>query len=396
MRNDEINEQTPEATVTSQESTVTPEETIIPDAPTAQVKKPEVITQGQAPRIDATKIVDAPGKTPSGKIYGKTGEFLSNEEYDRRKEEDEAVMGYDQQIAALKAAAAAVNQETPEQKKKRERMEKSKKVIAATVDGLSALSNLFFTTQYAPNAYNPQSSHLGKVNERIEALKAERQADADRYNNYMLRLGDTQNAKAKTIRDIRAQHEAQRLARKKAEQEAEAHSWKALLQPDIQREQKGKADRAKQQAIAAEAEAQYAPQMQKAKLQTEKARAGAQQASATASRASAASSLASANATKQKMEQEKAEKPYAYDKHGNKHHFEKESTAEAFARSQGTWQEYEVRKKTSVTETGDKEGTRTTETVEKRGYSVKPKPKDNTPPSRRGNDDNVPPSRRKQ
>ena len=52
--------------------------------------------------------------------------------------EQEAVMGYDEQIAALKAAAAAVNQETPEQKKKRERQEKSKKIIAATVDGLSA------------------------------------------------------------------------------------------------------------------------------------------------------------------------------------------------------------------------------------------------------------------
>ena len=123
--------------------------------------------------------------------------------------EQDAVMGYDEQIAALKAAAVAVNQETPEQKKKRERQEKSKKIIAATVDGLSALSNLFFTTKYAPNAYNPQTSHLSKVNERIEALKAERQADADRYNNLMLRLGDAQNAKAKTIRDMRAQQEAQ-------------------------------------------------------------------------------------------------------------------------------------------------------------------------------------------
>lgn len=65
MTNDEINEQTPEAPATSQESTTSP------------------------------------------------------------MSEQEAVMGYDEQIAALKAAVAAVNQETPEQKKKRERMEKS-------------------------------------------------------------------------------------------------------------------------------------------------------------------------------------------------------------------------------------------------------------------------------
>lgn len=57
MTNDEINEQTPEAPATSQESTTSP------------------------------------------------------------MSEQEAVMGYDEQIAALKAAVAAVNQETPEQKK---------------------------------------------------------------------------------------------------------------------------------------------------------------------------------------------------------------------------------------------------------------------------------------
>ena len=278
MTNDEINEQTPEAPATSQESTTSP------------------------------------------------------------MSEQEAVMGYDEQIAALKAAAAAVNQETPEQKKKRERVEKSKKIIGATVDGLSALSNLFFTTQYAPNAYNPQSSQLGKVNERIEALKAERQADADRYNNYMLRLGDAQNAKAKTIRDMRAQHEAQKLAREKAERDAEAHSWQALLQPDKQREQKGKADRAEQHAIAAEAEAQYAPQMQEAKLQTEQARAGAQRASASASYASAAAHNRS-----------NPNEFSAWDENGREHKFRTKEAADRFAKQHGTWQEEEEEKVTDVT-----------------------------------------------
>ena len=319
MTNDEINEQTPEAPATSQESTTSP------------------------------------------------------------MSEQEAVMGYDEQIAALKAAAAAVNQETPEQKKKRERMEKSKKVIAATVDGLSALSNLFFTTQYAPNAYNPQSSQLGKVNERIEALKAERQADADRYNNYMLRLGDVQNAKAKTIRDMRAQHEAQKLAREKAERDAEAHSWQALLQPDKQREQKGKADRAEQQAIAAEAEAQHAPQMQEAKLQTEKARAGAQRASAAAHNRSNPNEFS------------------AWDENGREHKFRTKEAADRFAKQHGTWQEEYITSSTTTNRDDETNGhsSQTATTTKKGGQPARPKTKDNTPPSRRGNDDNVPPSRRK-
>ena len=300
--------------------------------------------------------------------------------------EQEAVMGYDEQIAALKAAAAAVNQETPEQKKKRERQEKSKKIIAATVDGLSALSNIFFTTKYAPNAYNPQTSHLSKVNERIEALKAERQADADRYNNLMLRLGDAQNAKAKTIRDMRAQQEAQKLAREKAERDAEAHSWQALLQPDKQREQKGKADRAEQQAIAAEAEAQYAPQMQEAKLQTEQARAGAQRASASASYASAAAHNRS-----------NTNEFSAWDENGREHKFRTKEAADRFAKQHGTWQEEDITSSTT-TDRDDETNGHTDQTVTKTtkgGRPARPKPKDNTPPSRRGNDDNVPPSRRK-
>lgn len=65
MANDEINDQTPDAPATSQEAPVSPEQ--------------------------------------------------------------EAVMGYDEQIAALKAAASAVNQETPEQKKKRERLERRRR-----------------------------------------------------------------------------------------------------------------------------------------------------------------------------------------------------------------------------------------------------------------------------
>lgn len=324
MANDEINDQTPDAPATSQEAPVSPEQ--------------------------------------------------------------EAVMGYDEQIAALKAAASAVNQETPEQKKKRERLEKARKIIGATVDGLSALSNLYFTTQYAPNSYNPQSSQLGKVNERIEALKAERQADADRYNNYMLRLGNAQNARAKTLRDMRAQHEAQKLAREKAERDAEAHSWQALLQPDKQREQKGKADRAEQQAIAAEAEAQYAPQMQEAKLQTEKARAGAQRASASASYASAAAHNRS-----------NPNEFSAWDENGNEHKFRTKEAADRFAKQHGTWQEEDITSSTTTDRDDETNGhsSQTATTTKKGGRPAKPQPKDNRPPSRRGNnDDNVPPSRR--
>lgn len=258
-----------------------------------------------------------------------------------------------------------MRQETPEEKAKRERQEKSRRIIAATVDGASALANLFFTTRYAPNANNPRSSQLGKVNERIEALKAERQADADRYNSIMLRLGDAQNARAKTLRDLKVQQEAQKLAREKAERDAEQHGWLALLQPDKQREQKGKADRAESEAVSAQAEAENAPAMQQAKLQTEKARKGSYEASAAASRASATNSYASASAHNRSNVSEYK----GLGKNGTYESFRDRQAAIDFERREGTYDPShwgdDVQTETERTVTENLEGTTTRTTSKK-------------------------------
>ncbi|MBD5219465.1 MAG: hypothetical protein HDS72_04370 [Bacteroidales bacterium] len=230
----------------------------------------------------APEIAGAPGA--SSKPVEKPVEKPVQEEDSSLRSEhsgDDELVGYDKQIAALEAAAAQLAPETEEQRKKRERQERSKKIIAAMTDGAMALSNLYFTTQYAPNSYQPQHSQLGKVNEHIEAMKAERRADGDRYNNYILRLGDLQNAKARTLREMQAQHEAQKLAREKAAREAALH-------PFAMAEAEATAKRREQEALSAQYAAEYAPAMQEAKLATEHERAGAQKASATASYAKAA------------------------------------------------------------------------------------------------------------
>lgn len=158
-------------------------------------------------------------------------------------------MGYDQQIAALQEAANRVKPETEEERKKRERREKSAKIVSAVSDGLQALSNLFFTTRGAPNMYDhKEASQLTPLQEKLEKLKAERQANADKYLQYSLKIGDAQNERAKTLREMEAQQERAKLAREKAQREQEAHGWLAALQPDKLREQKGKADKAKEEA----------------------------------------------------------------------------------------------------------------------------------------------------
>lgn len=171
-------------------------------------------------------------------------------------------MGYDQQIAALQEAANRVKPETEEERKKRERREKSAKIVSAVSDGLQALSNLFFTTRGAPNMYDhKEASQLTPLQEKLEKLKAERQANADKYLQYSLKIGDAQNERAKTLREMEAQQERAKLAREKAQREQEAHGWLAALQPDKLREQKGKADKAGYDADKAKEEAKNAPEL---------------------------------------------------------------------------------------------------------------------------------------
>lgn len=268
-------------------------------------------------------------------------------------------MGYDQQIAALQEAANRVKPETEEERKKRERREKSAKIVSAVSDGLQALSNLFFTTRGAPNMYDhKEASQLTPLQEKLEKLKAERQANADKYLQYSLKIGDAQNERAKTLREMEAQQERAKLAREKAQREQEEHGWLAALQPDKQREQAGKATKAEQKAVTAKAEADNAPDLYKAKVDTNN------------------------------------DEFSAWDENGREHKFRTAAAAEAFAKQHGTFEETDV----TSTSTTDSEtnGKSTTTYKKKSGYAKRVVP-DNTPPSRRrgGNKDNTPPSRRR-
>ena len=279
----------------------------------------------------------------------------------------DATAGTDRQIKTIKdwMDAEENRPETPEQRKKRERREKSKRIIAAVSDGISALSNLFFTTQYAPNMYNHEKGSMTTaVGKRLDQLKAEREKKRDQYLNFFLKLGDLENQRAATLRELEAQQERQKLAREKAQREAEAHGWLAALQPDKQREQAGKANKVEQEAITAQAEAEAAPEMQRAKLATERARKGSMDASAANSRASAAAHNRS-----------NVSEFSAWDEHGHEHKFRTKDAAEAYAKQHGTWQEVG---ETETTDTSRTVGSRTSKSTstktKKGGHAGKPSP----------------------
>lgn len=311
-----------------------------------------------------------------------------------QQERDAATAGTNRQIRTVEdwMNAEENRPETAEERRKRERKEKSKRIIAAVSDGLSALGNLYFTTQYAPNMYSyEKNSATTAVGNRLDQQKAEREKKRDQYMNFSLRLGELEGQRARTLRELEAEHERMRLARERAQREAEEHQWNANLRPYVEQEQRGKADRAAAQARTARSEADHAPDYYDARVQAETALRDQRRTSAARNRAT-----------------EQRQLPYsAWDENGNEHRFPTRESAEVYARQHGTLQtrndsttttRIALRTPTSSPQTS------TTTTVTLQGYAARPNNGDNTPPSRRNNsgqasyaarEGNTPPSRRR-
>lgn len=356
-------------------------------APGSQPARPAAVKQEtEAPANVQDNTASTPASTVSPTVSPATP--------DNHKED---LIGYDNQIDILKKAQAdyAKANETDEQRKKREKREKAKRVIAAVGDGIRALSNLYFTSQYAPSMYNPNDSQLAKTDARQEKLKAEREANRDKYLNYSLRIGDLQNDRAKTVREIEAQAERIRLAREKADREKELHQWLADLQPDKKREQTAKADAADSIAKSKKVEADNAEAIQKAKLNTEQERGktertkqnvnrataklrGAQTvesgAKAANQRAGATAHYAAARASDRSNVSEFS----AYDSKGREHKFRTKAAADAYAKQHGTFRQENKTERTTTTGKGrlGHNAVRTsTKTSSGGGYPQNPKKK---------------------
>jgi hypothetical protein len=97
-------------------------------------------------------------------------------------------------IDTLKKERAKIDMPSEADLEKERKKQKREKIIAAVGDGISALSNLFFTTQGAPNMYNAQTGSMStKLQERYDKIKKERDANAERYLNYSLKINQLQN-----------------------------------------------------------------------------------------------------------------------------------------------------------------------------------------------------------
>ena len=108
---------------------------------------------------------------------------------------------------------------TAEELEKERKKQKREEIFAAIGDGISALSNLYFTTQDAPSMYSGKNTMSERTKVRYDKLLKEREDNRTAYINGYLKARQADEADAK-----------------------EQQAWKRQLQLDEERRQKQRED----------------------------------------------------------------------------------------------------------------------------------------------------------
>lgn len=173
---------------------------------------------------------------------------------------------------------------TAEELENARKKEKRDKVFAAIGDGIAALSNLYFTTKGAPNAFDPRNSLSAKARERWDKLNKEREENARYYMQEAMKAQALDDDRADKDRSYmqKLQNDYRNYLLKLAadNRAAELHDLDKQLR-------QGKINEQTYKAKKAEVEAKYADENQKSVIAKNKAAANASNASATNSYASA-------------------------------------------------------------------------------------------------------------
>ena len=173
---------------------------------------------------------------------------------------------------------------TAEELENARKKEKRDKVFAAIGDGIAALSNLYFTTKGAPNAFDPRNSLSAKARERWDKLNKQREENARYYMQEAMKaqaLDDDRDDKDRSYMSKLQNDYRNYLLKLSADNRAaELHDLDKQLR-------QGKINEQTYKAKKAEVEAKYAEDNQKSVIAKNKASAKASNASANNSNAQA-------------------------------------------------------------------------------------------------------------
>lgn len=215
---------------------------------------------------------------PEVKTAGDTGQ--QTEEKQPEQHEEKKRLSYVDMFNALNPQKP----ETDEERVKRKKREKSEAILAAVGDGISALSNLYFTSRYAHNAHNRSMSLSAKAKERWGKLKAERDANSKAYADGYARAVAMDEAQEREDRNWRHTLDRERIADERYEIKEARDKAMADLNEKLRKHQIDEAEyKAERERIAAD----YAERHEKLKLENERAGVRQKNAAADASNARA-------------------------------------------------------------------------------------------------------------
>lgn len=336
--------------------------------------RPVNVPQAETPETPVQPAVEAPKETPywdwqagektGGEPESPAGQVPYARGMEPRQEEKRPGLTYTEMWQRLNPYTPPTPEEVEAERKK----EKRQKLFAALGDGISALSNLYFTTKGAPSMYDGKQTYSSKVNDRWEKLRQERQANLKEYTEGLMKAQQLDDARWDSDRTWKETMENNwrnyQLKKAADERAAETHDLEMQLAQGKISEQEYKTQKAEVDARYAERVAQAKADAEKAKAdkaKTEAQYAGAKaqseinrnNASADASRASAENSRTHADLNRANTDKVKrdADGNYtAYDEKGNVHTFKEKEEADNFARSHGTYTDvYHTDKETTTT-----------------------------------------------
>ena len=178
-----------------------------------QVQQPTTAAVVQQPVVQQTPAANAAGATAQSQVQQQPTAQSQVAQQQTTAAAKPQPMNYDEIISALNKAYPV---ETPAEEKARKRRERSQAIVSAIGDGISALSNLYFTTKGSPNAYNASNALSPQFAARRDAMRKEREANKKAYWNAYTQLMKQKNADE---RDYRLQEYREQRLKAEAEKE---------------------------------------------------------------------------------------------------------------------------------------------------------------------------------
>lgn len=108
---------------------------------------------------------------------------------------------------------------TEEELNKERKRRKTQAIFSAIGDGISAMSNLYFTTQGAPSMFDGRTTLSGTAQKRWDKVDAERKANSEKYVEAYMRAKQADDAAERDERNWKRQIERDKIADQRYEAE---------------------------------------------------------------------------------------------------------------------------------------------------------------------------------